>query len=83
MIYILDPHTALIERRLGRNIDKDESFEVAIEPGNWFAAEHQGGGEFTLVGCTVAPPACLMSPWDAHHIIFVHPASPSYTRRHK
>ncbi len=28
---------------------------MAIEAGNWFPAEHQGPGEFTLVGCTVAP----------------------------
>ena len=54
-IYILDPHGALIEKRLGRNIDEGESFQVAIEAGNWFAAEHQGGGEFSLAGCTVAP----------------------------
>ncbi len=32
-----------------------ESFETAVEPGNWFAAEHRGPGEFTLVGCVVAP----------------------------
>jgi hypothetical protein len=55
MIYILDPHGALIEKRLGRNIDEGESFQVAIEAGNWFAAEHEGPGEFTLAGCTVAP----------------------------
>ncbi len=54
-IYILDPHGALIEKRLGRNVDSGESFQVAIEPGSWFAAEHCGPGEFTLVGCVVAP----------------------------
>jgi uncharacterized protein len=54
-IHILGPHGALIEMRLGRNFDMGESFHAAIEPGNWFAAEHQGRGEFTLVRCTVAP----------------------------
>ena len=54
-IYILDPHGALIEKRLGRNFDMGESFQAAIEAGNWFPAEHQGPGEFTLAGCTVAP----------------------------
>ncbi|MGP0044060.1 MAG: cupin domain-containing protein, partial [Syntrophobacteraceae bacterium] len=34
---------------------KGESFQVAIEAGNWFAAEQRGPGLFTLVGCTVAP----------------------------
>ncbi len=29
--------------------------QAAIEPGNWFAPEHQSPGEFTLVGCTMAP----------------------------
>jgi hypothetical protein len=46
VIHILDPHGALIEKRLGRNFDAGESSQAAIEPGNWFAAEHQGPGEF-------------------------------------
>jgi uncharacterized protein len=54
-IHVLDMHGALIEKRLGRNFDTGESFQIAIEPGSWFAAEQQGPGEFTLVGCTVAP----------------------------
>ena len=28
---------------------------MAIEAGNWFAAEQRGPREFTLAGCTVAP----------------------------
>ena len=55
MIYILDPHGALIEKRLGRNFDEGESFQVAIEPWGRFAAEQRSPGEFTLAGCTVAP----------------------------
>ena len=55
LIHILDPHGGLTKKRLGRNFDMGESFQVAIGPGSWFAAEHQGRGEFTLVGCTVAP----------------------------
>ena len=54
-IHILGPHGALIEKRLGRNIDEGESFQVAIEAGYWFAAEQRGPEQFTLVGCTVAP----------------------------
>ena len=41
MIYILDPHGALIEKRLGRNFDMGESFQAAIEAGNRF---HCGSG---------------------------------------
>jgi predicted cupin superfamily sugar epimerase len=55
MIYILDPHGALIGKRLGRNIDEGESFQVAIEPGSRFAAKQRGPGDFTLAGCTVTP----------------------------
>jgi len=54
-IHILDPLGALVEKRLGRDFDKGESFQVAIEAGNFFAAEQHGPKEFTLVGCTVAP----------------------------
>ncbi|HYA43106.1 MAG TPA: cupin domain-containing protein [Syntrophobacteraceae bacterium] len=54
-IYILDPFGSLIDKRLGRDFDKGESFQVAIEAGSFFAAEQRGPGEFTLVGCTVAP----------------------------
>ena len=54
-IHILGPHGALIEKRLGRNIDEGESFQVAIEPWSRFAAEHPSRGEFTLAGCTVVP----------------------------
>jgi hypothetical protein len=54
-IYVLDRHGGLTEKRLGRNVDIGESLQVAIDAGDWFAAEHRGPGEFTLVGCVVAP----------------------------
>jgi len=55
LIYILDRNGDLTEKRLGRNVDIGESLQVVIEAGDWFAAEHRGPGEFTLVGCVVAP----------------------------
>ncbi|MGA2404955.1 MAG: cupin domain-containing protein [Syntrophobacteraceae bacterium] len=54
-IHVIDPLGGLTQKRLGRNFDMGESFQVVIEPGSWFAAEQRGPGEFTLVGCTVAP----------------------------
>jgi predicted cupin superfamily sugar epimerase len=54
-IHILDPHSVLSEKKPGPNFNKGESLQVAIEPGNWFATEQRGPGEFTLAGCTVAP----------------------------
>lgn len=56
LIYILDRHGSLIEKKLGRNVEIGESLQVAIAAGDWFAAEHQDpAAEFTLVGCVVAP----------------------------
>lgn len=40
---------------LGRNVEIGESLQVMIEAGDWFAAEQRGPGEFSLVGCVVAP----------------------------
>ena len=54
-IYVLDPSGSMNQKRLGPNFDRGESYQAAIEAGNWFAAEHRGPGEFSLVGCTVAP----------------------------
>jgi predicted cupin superfamily sugar epimerase len=54
-IYILEPNGTLKERTLGPDIDKGQEFQITIEPGCWFGAEHYGPGEYTLVGCTVSP----------------------------
>lgn len=54
-IHILTPEGTLFERRLGRDIEKGEVPQLAIEPGNWFAAELCGPDEFALTGCVVAP----------------------------
>jgi predicted cupin superfamily sugar epimerase len=54
-IHVFDPQGGLVEKRLGRNFDMGESFQVVIEPGSWFAAEQHGPREFTLIGCMVAP----------------------------
>ncbi|MGA3114382.1 MAG: cupin domain-containing protein [Syntrophobacteraceae bacterium] len=54
-IYVIDPLGGLIEKRLGRNFENGESFQADMEAESWFGAEQQGPGEFTLVGCTVAP----------------------------
>ena len=48
MIYILDPHTALVEKRLEPNFDMGESFRAAIEAGNRF---HCGSGRAGLKAC--------------------------------
>ena len=55
LIHVLDRNGGFTRKLLGRNVEIGESLQVMIEAGDWFAAEHQGRGEFSLVGCTVAP----------------------------
>jgi predicted cupin superfamily sugar epimerase len=55
VIYELDEKGSLIEHRLGSDPEKNESFQIVISAGSWFAARLENGGEFALVGCTVAP----------------------------
>lgn len=40
---------------IGRDILKDELPQLVVKGGDWFAAEVITKGEFSLVGCTVAP----------------------------
>lgn len=54
-IFILEPDGTLYEKILGRDIEKGQEFQIVIEAGCWFGAEHRGPGEFTLAGCTVSP----------------------------
>jgi uncharacterized protein len=41
--------------RLGSDPAKEESFQLVIPAGSWFASEVCSGGKYGLVGCTVAP----------------------------
>ena len=54
-LYILEPDGMLRERTLGGDFERGQEFQITIDPGCWFGAEHQGFGEYTLVGCTVSP----------------------------
>jgi uncharacterized protein len=46
---------ALLEHRLGLDVESGEQLQVVIPAGSWFGARVAGGAGFTLVGCTVAP----------------------------
>jgi predicted cupin superfamily sugar epimerase len=53
IIYLLSKKTGLQEISLGISTDSMPQFTI---PKNcWFAAEVRGEGEFSLIGCTVAP----------------------------
>jgi hypothetical protein len=44
-----------LELKLGHDYAAGDSFQTVIAAGCWFGAEVSGPGEYSLVGCTVAP----------------------------
>lgn len=54
-IHVLTPAGEHREILLGPATDKGETFQAVVMAGCWFGAEVTGEGEYTLVGCTVAP----------------------------
>lgn len=54
-IFIINEKGELIEKLLGKNLEKGEEIQFTIEKNNWFAAEVINKDLFSLVGCTVAP----------------------------
>jgi len=55
VIHIIEPEGHCWAVRLGADTAAGESFQALVPAGCWFAAEVTAGGEFALVGCTVAP----------------------------
>lgn len=53
-IYVIYEN-ALIKYYLGLNVNKGEKPQVVIPAGAWFGAIIESEGDFTLVGCAVAP----------------------------
>lgn len=55
-IYVIDNQGNLTTHCLGNHLeDSENSFQVAITAGNWFAAEVVDKTAYSLVGCTVNP----------------------------
>jgi predicted cupin superfamily sugar epimerase len=54
-VHIIDPDGNYSCRKLGRDVDNDETLQLVIEAGCIFAAELQAPGSYALIGCTVAP----------------------------
>lgn len=54
LIHTLAPGGEYRQLRLGPGITSGEEYQVVAPAGSWFGAELQGG-DFALVGCTVAP----------------------------
>src|ERR1700743_3507856 len=55
LVYEIGHNGRLTEHRLGNDPEKGESFQTVIKAGSWFASAPADGGEYALVGCTVAP----------------------------
>jgi hypothetical protein len=77
IVYEITHSGRLIEHRLGADPEKGESFFSVVSAGSWFGSMPADGGEYTLVGCTVAPgfdfadfeladPAGLAGQYPAH-----------------
>ena len=52
-VHVITPQGRYSEIRLGRNAEQGECFQAVVPAGCWFGAETWG--DYSLVGCTVAP----------------------------
>lgn len=55
IIYVIKPDGRLMEKKLGSNPGRGESFQHLMEAGTWFGASVTDPASYALVGCTVAP----------------------------
>lgn len=54
-IHVITPEGDYWALPLGVDLFAGDSFQTVVPAGCWFGAEVTGEGEFSLVGCTVAP----------------------------
>ncbi len=54
-VHTFTPQGEHLELKLGPDFTAGESFQAVVAAGCWFGAEVSGPGEYSLVGCTVAP----------------------------
>tara|TARA_Y100000741_G_C18173413_1_gene526241 strand:+ start:92 stop:502 length:411 start_codon:yes stop_codon:yes gene_type:complete len=52
-VFISQNGKNIITKTLGKNLNIDENLHIVIKAGSWFSME--SNGEFSLIGCTVAP----------------------------
>jgi hypothetical protein len=55
LLHIISDEGKLRMVMLGKNPDRHQNFQAAIEAGSWFAATVASPRSYSLVGCTVAP----------------------------
>ncbi len=54
-MFQISPEGVLTEIKIGANPEAGEVFQAHVPRNHWFAARVVPGGEYGLVGCTVAP----------------------------
>lgn len=54
-LYVIEKSGRLVQKKLGREPDKGELFQVVVEAGCWFGAAIDDPAPYALMGCTVAP----------------------------
>lgn len=54
-VHAFTPQGEHLELKLGTDFAAGESFQIVVDAGCWFGAEVTGVGDYSLVGCTVAP----------------------------
>jgi predicted cupin superfamily sugar epimerase len=54
-VHLLTPQGEHGTIRLGRDLEAGEAYQAVVPAGCWFGAEVSGAGDYSLVGCTVAP----------------------------
>jgi predicted cupin superfamily sugar epimerase len=51
----IDENGVLTATAIGNNLIEGEVFQYTVKANNWFGSRVKAGGNFSLVGCTVAP----------------------------
>ena len=55
MVYEIDGQGELTCHLLGNDPEQQQQFQCVVKAGSWFGSKTVTGGEYSLVGCTVAP----------------------------
>jgi hypothetical protein len=55
MVHIIDPNGNYSVLKIGSNVDNGEQLQGIVLAGSWFASEVIEEGDYSLVGCVVAP----------------------------
>lgn len=54
-VHAITPDGQHRQMNVGRDLEAGASFQAVVPAGCWFGAEVTGEGDYSLVGCTVAP----------------------------